>query len=354
MLMIEKSRKKDETPWDTDFVLGMLDSYQASSALCAAMELGLFWFLGGETRRGGDIAGSLQLPENRCRYWLHYLCKLGLLDRSPEGFSVSAWARTAVLDSLSQETWTLLAKESIAQYQVFHFLPTHFHHPGSLWEMVGSEPPDYVAQMNEDPVRARQFTRMLLEIHQQLADTIADLLDVSDVNLLMDLGGGSGVISMALLRRNAKLQAVVVDIPNVCDAGREIAAEHVMEDRLEFHPVDFTRDELPKGFDMVLECDVGVYSVDLFRKLRESLNPGGRFVIIDQFAPAKGVAPNARISWALIGALEDPNFSYPTAQEIALELEKSGYQSVTFQELPKIESGASQFSDDVYMIDAYV
>ncbi len=345
---------KEETRIDTDEVLGLLDAYQASSALCAAMEIGLFWYIDRAVRSGKDIAEHFKLPINRCLYWLQFLCKVGLLERSPEGFSVTEQARSSILDSYSQETWTLLAKESMEKYPVYQFLTSHFRYPGSLWEIGGFDPPNYIDQMNQDPVRARQFTRMLFEIHQKLAETIAEILDMSQIHRVMDLGGGSGVLSMALLRRNTHLSAVVVDIPNVCIAGRELAAENNLEERLSFHPADFIQDELPAGFDMVIECDVGVYNEELFQKIRDSLNPSGRYVIVDQFAPAEGMAPYSRISWALQGSLMDPDFSYPTAEEIVSRLEKSGYHSVTSLELAEIESDVSQFTDDVYIIDAHV
>jgi SAM-dependent methyltransferase len=351
---MSKLKKADETRPDTDEVLDLLDSFQASSALCAAMEFGLFWHLGQGIKSGEEIARSLNIPLNRCRYWLQYLCKLGLLEHSPEGFSVTEEARSSILDSYSRKTWVLLAKESMEQFPVFQFLTSHFQYPGSLWEVGGLDAPKYVERMNEEPGRARAFTRMLFELHQELAETIANLLDMRDINQFMDLGGGSGVLSMALLRRNAHLSAMVVDIPNVCIAGRELAVEHSLEDRLSFHPADFIHDELPKGFDMVIECDVGVYSEQLFKKVRSSLNPGGRFVIIDQFAPAKGMAPYSRVLWGLQRSLEDPDFSYPTAREIVSELEESGYHSVTSLKLPKIESDASQFTDDLYIIDSHV
>ncbi len=105
---------------------------------------------------------------------------------------------------------------------------------------------------------------------------------------------------------------------------------------------------------MVIECDVGVYNEELFKKVQEALSPGGRYVIIDQFAPVIGMAPSSRIAWALQGSLRDSDFTYPTAEEIASKLENSGYSLVTVRELPKTGSDISQFTDDMYLIEARV
>lgn len=350
----------DKPQWDqerqsaTDEVLGLLDSYMASAVVGAAMELGLFWQLDREPQSEAEIAGLLGIPVKRCQYWLQYLSELGLIEPVTAGYRVSSKAQAAILDAYSQDTWALLAKESREKFPIFQYLSSHFREQGSVWEAVGLVPPMYVERMNEDPLRARQFTRMLYELHQPLAGELADLLDMSDINHLMDLGGGSGVVSMALLRRYSNLSALVVDIPNVCRAGHELAIENAMQHRLRFFPADFMHDALPTGFDMVLECDVGVYNEALFEKVRASLNPGGRYVIVDQFAPAKGLAPRARLAWALQGSLIDADFSYPTADEIKAKLEKAGFQWVSSCEMRKLSAPTRQFTEDMHMIDARV
>ena len=63
--------------------------------------------------------------------------------------------------------------------------------------------------------------------------------------------------------------------------GREIAVENGLEKRVSYQAVNFLQDDIPSGFDMVLECDVGIYNETLFRKIHKALNPGGRFVILD-------------------------------------------------------------------------
>jgi len=61
--------------------------------------------------------------------------------------------------------------------------------------------------MKVDPDRAREFTRMLYEVHQYLGNELATLLDLTNVRRLMDVGGGSGVVTMALLQKYPDLTA---------------------------------------------------------------------------------------------------------------------------------------------------
>ena len=133
----------------------------------------------------------------------------------------------------------------------------------------------------------------------------------------------------ARLGKPVLANAVVVDVANVCTASREIAIENSMEERITYHPANFLNDELPTGFDMVLECDVGVQSEELFRKLRSTLNPGGRLVIVDLFAPEPGLAPASRLGWALRDSLADEKYMIPTSADIQTQLTQAGFQPLS-------------------------
>jgi SAM-dependent methyltransferase len=316
-------------PTTSDEILDLLDAFFASAALGAALELGLFWLLEERPLDAAEVAEALEIPPVRCGYWLQLLCATGLIEPGPGGYRPSETARTSILSARSRESWGLLAEEARERMPGLRDLPVHLRNAGSAWEALGLAPAKMYARMAEDPEAARRFTRMLYELHQPLAGFLAESLDLNGVERLMDLGGGSGVVSLALARRHPALVATVVDIASVCAAGREIARENSLQDRVLFHPADLLRDPLPRGFDLVLECDVNVYGEALFAKVRDSLRPGGRFVIVDLLAPAEGVAPSSRIHWAFEGSMIDPGFAFPTAARVRGLLENAGFQVLT-------------------------
>jgi SAM-dependent methyltransferase len=314
------------------------------------MELGLFWLLAEGPVETETIAQTLNIPTNRCQYWLQLLSYVGLLKQSPGSYGLSPTARTKILDAYSQETWAFLAREMRDRSLAVHNLTRHIHEPGSAWEAQGLTRPDYYAQIRKSPERASHFTRTLYEVHLPLADEVARSLDMSGVDRMMDLGGGSGVVSLALLRRNPGLSAVVVDIPNVCAAGREIARENGMEDWITYHAADFLHDQLPSGFGLVLACDVGPLGEPLLRKIRAALDPGGRLVIVDLFAPTEGIAPSAWLYWAVLASLENPDFSLLTVAQAQDRLVNAGFQLQSERALPHSE--VKRWSSDWVMIEA--
>jgi cyclopropane fatty-acyl-phospholipid synthase-like methyltransferase len=304
----------------------LLHAPAASAALGAAIKTGLLWMLAEKPMNGEEVAQALNIPGKRGHYWLQYLQSFGILETVQQGYIPSAVARSAILDTNSRESWQHLVIDEQEKDACVHGLPQLISEPGSLWTIQGlEEPKNYVDRMRASPERAREFTRMLFEVHQNLANQVAELLDLTGVERIMDLGGNSGVVSMALLRKYPALTSTVVDIENVCVAGREIAEEEGFSDRITYHSAEFEDDEFPSGFDLVLQCDVAVYGIELLQKLYRSLKPGGRLIFVDHFSPAENLAPPTRLEWTFLDSLHDPNFSFPTIDEFKSQLAQTGF-----------------------------
>jgi SAM-dependent methyltransferase len=323
-------------PETTEDILELMDGYIVSAALGTAMELGVFWLLAKKPLLATDVAQSLNIPLNRCHNWLQILCKLGLLENNTEGYAPSITAREAILNAQSQDTWAFQAREDRDSSLFVRDLALNISKPMSTWQTRNLTPPDYFQQLKEDPSYAARFTRKLYEIHCPLAEQLANMLDLRGVKSLLDLGGGSGVVSFALLRKQHDLTSVVVDVENVCQAGREIASENKLEKRITYLAADFLQDDLPTGFDMVMLCDVGSFSEILFRRIYDVLNLRGHLVIVDKFAPSRTSAPPSRLSSAFLDSLEYPaqSIDFTTTEVVQTRLQQAGFQDFSVTSVP--------------------
>jgi cyclopropane fatty-acyl-phospholipid synthase-like methyltransferase len=113
-------------------------------------------------------------------------------------------------------------------------------------------------------------------------------LKTSDKNLL-DIGGGPGAYTAAYCRRYPDLKAVIFDLPQAVNVGREIVGKYYQDvgARIKFIQGDLVKDSFGAGYDVVFLFNViHHFSHDenrqTFRKIYEALNPGGTFVILDQ------------------------------------------------------------------------
>jgi hypothetical protein len=84
---------------------------------------------------------------------------------------------------------------------------------------------------------------------------LADVVDLSDVDQLLDVGDGSRAIELCL--RFPSLRADVYALPLVCERAAVRVARERLADRIGFHPGDFFDDEvLPSGYDAILLTSV--------------------------------------------------------------------------------------------------
>jgi cyclopropane fatty-acyl-phospholipid synthase-like methyltransferase len=323
-------------PETTEDILELMNGNILSAVLGAAMELGIFWVLADKPLSAPELAQSLNIPLNRCHYCLQILAKLGLLDDNGESFAPSTVAREAILNVQSQDTWAFQAREDRDLSLYVQDLALNISKPMSAWQAWNLSPADYFQQLEEDPIYMARFTRKLYEIHSSFAEQLANMLDLRGVKRLLDLGGGSGIVSFALVRKQPDLTSVVVDAESVCQAGKVIALENKLEQRITYLAADFIKNDLPTGFDMVMLCDVGSFSEILFRRIHDALNLKGRLIIVDKFAPSRTSAPPSRLLSAFLNSLESPaqSIDYITTEVVETRLRQAGFRDFSATSVP--------------------
>ena len=112
-----------------------------------------------------------------------------------------------------------------------------------------------VASAMEAEDLARHFTLALAGRAKNVAPFLAKAAPLDDARTLLDVGGGTGVYSIAYLLAHPNLQAIVLDRPEVLKAANEFAREYGVADRLELLPGDMFASELPTA-DAVLLSNI--------------------------------------------------------------------------------------------------
>jgi hypothetical protein len=75
--------------------------------------------------------------------------------------------------------------------------------------------------------------------------------DFSRYNSIIDIGGNSGEFAAQICHSFTEIKATVVDLPVVCEIGRENIAGQGLADRVDFCSADAMQHELPTGFDLL-------------------------------------------------------------------------------------------------------
>jgi len=181
--------------------------------------------------------------------------------------------------------------------------------------------------------------RAIKQAPQQLAN-----IDLTGINSLLDIGGGSGAFSMEFVNRKPTLEATVFDLPNVVPITESFIAKEGFANKIKTYTGDYTTDELPGGFDLVfLSAIIHSNSLEvnqqLIKKCYGAVNKGGKIIIQDWIMNNERTQPTAGAIFAinmLVGTEAGDCF---TEQEVTGMLAVAGFSNISRIEF---DSGLSQ------------
>ena len=170
------------------------------------------------------------------------------------------------------------------------------------------------AMEHED--QARALTLALAGRSRNIAPVLAQQVPMGEARMLLDVGGGTGIYSIALLQKNPELRAIVWDRPEVLKVAAEMGAQYGVLSRLELREGDMFADPVPKGADTILLSNI-LHDWDvpecraLIARLAATLSEGGRMLIHDALLSDEldGPLPVALYSAALFSLTEGRAYS---------------------------------------------
>ncbi len=168
----------------------------------------------------------------------------------------------------------------------------------------------------EREASARHLTLALAGRAKNVAPHLAKEARLAGCRKLLDVGGGTGIYSIACLQRYPGLRAVVWDRPEVLKVAHEFAVSYDVVDRLECLPGDMFVDPVPADVDCILLSNI-LHDWDvpecqqLISRAAAALPSGGKLLIHDVFLndAHDGPLPVALYSAALFSLTEGRAYS---------------------------------------------
>ncbi len=136
-------------------------------------------------------------------------------------------------------------------------------------------------------LQAARWMKLTTTLTRYEAPVCVEQFDFSSHQKMLDLGGNSGEFAIQVCQRIPALQACVADLPVVCHVGARHVAEHEMTARIQFHPLNFTQDRIPDGYDLITCKSVlhdwpDEYAAHIIGTVFNALPVGGRFMIFER------------------------------------------------------------------------
>jgi SAM-dependent methyltransferase len=133
---------------------------------------------------------------------------------------------------------------------------------------------------------ARRFGAAMRAMGAQVAARFADIVDLTDVRTVLDVGGGFGHYARALCRVNTGVEVTVLDTPHVVALAEAERPQSGLEHRVHFVAGDYLSSDYGSGFDLalfasVLHQEVAANAEEMIRRAAGALGPGGRVAVLD-------------------------------------------------------------------------
>ena len=259
----------------------------------AALELDLFTYLADEAKDVTTLAASVGAIPSRLAMLLEALRQMGITSAEDGKWSLTSFAQKMFLPNPEHPNLYMIpVAKAMANLSDNFYLKLADAVRGNM---------NFKAEVAYPPV-TREDNLYFEEIHRSNAHFAIMLLleeaDLSTAKTLVDVGGGIGDISAALLKKFPQLDSTILNLPGAVELVNENAIEKGVADRLRGVAVDIYRDAYPEA-DAVMFCRI-LYSANeqltdmMCKKAWEALPPGGRLLILDM----------------IIDDPENPNFDY--------------------------------------------
>lgn len=298
-------------------------NFMKSRVILTAAELDFFSKLDGNFVSAKELAEMLGLDERATTRLLDCLVTYDLLEKENNHYRTTE--KGAYLSSKNRESVLPMIKHMNAIWNNWSHLTEIIKTgaPFNLRSVVDSE-------SKED---RNAFIGAMHVAAKQISTKIADDYDLSSFNKLLDIGGGSGAYTIAFLKKNPQLNAVIFDLEGVIPIAKEKISENNFLDRVDFVVGDFYVDDLPTGCDIALLSAIihqnsPQQNVELYRKIYHALDPGGTLIIRDHIMDESRTDPSAGALFALNMLVNTQAGDTYTFREVKDTLKTAGFVKI--------------------------
>ncbi|HOW98435.1 MAG TPA: methyltransferase [Kiritimatiellia bacterium] len=266
--------------------------------MATAVRLDLFSLL---AQRGKmtlpQIAEAVGIQEKPARIVLLGCTALGLLRKRGDRYR-NTWLAGRLLDRARPDN---IIPVVLWQHFINYRAMAHFYeaarsgsHTG-LSEFQGPETTLY-GRLTHHPELEKIFQDAMESISVQSNRLLAEAVDFSRFQHILDVGGGNGSNIIQLARRHPSLRATVFDSHSVCVLARAHIRDAGLADRLDSIAGDAFQDEFPAGVDGILFAHfMTIWSEaknrELLRKAHRALPSGGAAIIFNMMQHDDGTGP---------------------------------------------------------------
>jgi predicted O-methyltransferase YrrM len=307
-------------------------AHRSSAVLFAAVNLDLFTILADGPMTAAAVAERAGSAAEATRLLLEACVSEGLLTSETGRF-----ANTPLADAF------LVRGRPAFSASGFKYAEDLYPAWGRLGDLVrtGRPPMPPETILGEDAEKTRHFVYAMHERARGIGSILSHLVDLSGRRRLLDVGGGPGTYSVALVTATPGLTATVLDVPGVLRVTRELIDASGVANRITLTPGDYLKSPFGSGYDVALLSGMMHRETPascrlLLGKAFDALDSGGLAIVSDVFFDDDDKrTPPFAIYFALNMMLTSDEGSAHAKTEMAAWMKEVGFVDVQMRELPK-------------------
>lgn len=329
-----------ETPPSPQLFFETMNAYQRTSALKAAIDLGLFTAIGDTPATAAEIAARCQCPERGIRILCDSLAILGFLTKDDTRYALTPDS-AIFLDRNSPAYLGAAASffSAPAISDAFHNLAATVRSGRVHTSEHGTTAPDHPVWIEF----ARAMGPMMVPAAQGAAALVP--LDPSRDTRVLDISASHGAYGIAFAKLNPRAHLVALDWEAVLTVSEENAAAAGLADRFSKIVGDAFTVDLGRDYDVVLVPNfLHHFNVadctNFLRRVHAALRPGGKVVIVEFVPNEDRITPPAAASFSLVMLGTTPEGDAYTFAEYRQMLTAAGFHEAILHPLPPTAESA--------------
>jgi hypothetical protein len=332
-----------------DPIMQMATGFWASKTLMAAVELEVFTKLSGKAVTLSQFQNLLEIEFRPAEVLSTALVALGLLKASSSDTNRNADGQRIFSNSDISDRFLDKNKPSSYMGDFITMLDKQMYNRwGNIVQSLKTNRPVEAttdanisvgsmfdeAKSNQAIQQMQMFTRAMYGVSVGPAMALAKVFDFSNYKKMMDIGGGSGVYPIEVVKQNPNMSAVMLDLGPACRVADQYIKQFNLQDKIHTQVMDFFKDDLPKDCDVAFLSHI-VHLLDkeknkiLLKKVYDSLSDDNGVVMVSEWLlndQMTGPIPASLLSLTiLVEQPEGRNYSY---NEISKILTDVGFNNI--------------------------
>jgi len=266
----------------------LLTGMWAMQAAASAARLGIPDIIGDGAKTPDEVAKAAGTHPGATRRLLRGLASLGVFSREDgERYRVTDVGRFLRSDTPGSLKDMFIGESDTVHWRSWERLDDAVRTGDPRPKAVFGTPAfDYYGA---HPEEGAQFGKAMENVSKFAATAVLGAYDFSGARTIMDVGGGNGSMTIAILERTPEVRGLVVDLPYIEGPAKERIRAAGLESRMRFEPVNFF-ERVPQGADVhmlkfILHDWNDEESVQILKNCRAAIAPDGRLVAVEMVVP---------------------------------------------------------------------